>query len=56
MMPDWWKDMKYLCYERKVESVKRNRKEIRAEANIANEKTKDEINFMRKGETPQKIT
>lgn len=33
LMSDCWKDMKYPCYERKVDSMKRNTKERRAEAN-----------------------
>lgn len=55
-MSDCWKDMNYPCYERKVDSVKRNRKERRAEANwtLLMKKTKDKKNFMRKGKTPQK--
>lgn len=55
-MSECWKDIKYLCYERKVDSVKRNGKEIRVEANqkLLMRKLKMQKKFMRKEKTPQK--
>lgn len=56
MMSECWKDIKYLCYERKVDSIKRNRKEIRIEANqkLLMRKLNMQRNFLHKEKTPQK--